>query len=91
MLDIPDTCYIPLNKTGPHGGELFESTMLSRASWYDNGQHGGAVAGLMTRAVERCPTLVPMEVSRVTIELFRLMGARSLKITAWVRSSARPC
>ena len=47
------------------------STPLARAGWYDDGQHGGVVAGLLVRAAEAVPTLAPMEIGRVTVELFR--------------------
>ena len=54
--------------------------MVSRASWYANGQHGGVVAALMARAVERSPSLTEMEVARVTVELFRVVPVDRLEV-----------
>ena len=54
--------------------------MLSRASWYANGQHGRVVAALMARAVERSPSLTEMEVARVTVELFRVVSVDRLEV-----------
>ena len=58
----------------------YESTPLANAGWYDEGQHGGAIAALITGHVERIPTLVPMEVSRVTVEIFRVIPLVPLTI-----------
>ena len=80
MSESPTSCYVSLNEIGPHGGELFETTMLARASWYENGQHGGVLAALMTRAVDRQPSLTSMEVARVTVELFRVVPVDRLEV-----------
>jgi len=63
---VPDAPYLPTEDP-----RVVESTPLARAGWYDDGQHGGVVAALLVRAVEAVPTLAPMEVSRITVELFR--------------------
>ena len=80
MSEGPTPCHISLNEIGPYGGKLFETTMLARASWYENGQHGGVVAALMTRAFERQPSLTSMEVARVTVELFRVVPIDRLEV-----------
>lgn len=79
MSELPAS-YLPLEGTGPHGGELFESTRLAAAEWYPEGQHGGVVSALITRAVERRPSLAPMEVARVTVELFRVVPVATLEV-----------
>ena len=58
----------------------YQSTPLANAGWYDKGQHGGAIAALVTGHVEKIPTLAPMEVSRVTIEIFRVVPLVPLTI-----------
>jgi len=78
--DLPEACYLPVGELGPRGGEQFDSTRLSAAPWYPDGQHGGAVAGLMARAVEQQATLTSMEVARVTIELFRAIPVTRLEV-----------
>lgn len=60
------------------------STELANAGWYDEGQHGGAIAALITGHVEKVPTLAPMEVARVTIELFRVVPLVPLTISTRV-------
>ncbi|MEX0864859.1 MAG: thioesterase family protein [Acidimicrobiia bacterium] len=60
--------YLPTDRPG-----TFESTELSNAGWYEEGQHGGALAALITGEVEKVPTLTPMEVARVSVELFRVV------------------
>lgn len=50
----------------------FESTPLATAGWYEEGQHGGALAALVVGRVETVPTLTPMQVARVTVEIFRV-------------------
>jgi hypothetical protein len=80
MSGDPRACYLPVGSTGPRGGELFDSTRLSAAEWYPDGQHGGVVSALVTRAVERLPSLAPMEIARVTVELFRVIPVTRLEV-----------
>lgn len=83
-VELPAACYLALGERGQHGGALFDSTRLSAAAWYPDGQHGGAVAGLIARVAERIPTLVPMAVARVTVELFRVVPVTTLELVAEV-------
>lgn len=80
MTAVPASCYVPTGAIGHRGGEMVESTRLSAAEWYPDGQHGGVVSALITRAVERRPSLVPMEVARVTVELFRVVPVTLLEV-----------
>ncbi|NND85111.1 MAG: thioesterase family protein [Acidimicrobiia bacterium] len=82
MSDIPTACYLPTGERGTHGGEVFESTRLAAAEWYPDGQHGGVAAALLTRAVERRPSLTEMEVARVTCELFRVVPVTRLEVVS---------
>ena len=87
---MPPACYLPLGEQGPRGGDLLESTRLSAAEWYPDGQHGGVVSALIARSVERLPSLTPMEVSRVTVELFRIIPVTTLEVVvAIVRGGKR--
>lgn len=63
----PEAVYLPTNQE-----DTFESTPLANAGWYDEGQHGGALAALIVGQVESVPTLTPMEIARVTVEIFRV-------------------
>ncbi len=62
----------------------YESTPLANAGWYDEGQHGGSIAALIVGHVEKVPTLTPMEISRITVELFRVVPLVPLTIDAKV-------
>lgn len=68
MNEIPAAPYLPTEDP-----DVVESTPLANAGWYENGQHGGVVAALLGRAVEATPSLAPMEVARLTVELFRVV------------------
>lgn len=90
MTDVPTACYVPTGRKGPRGGEVVESTRLAAAEWYSDGQHGGVVSALIARAVEQEPALTPMEVSRVTVELFRVVPVAELEVvTERVREGKR--
>lgn len=51
----------------------YESTPLANAGWYEEGQHGGALAALIVGHVEDTPTLTEMQIARVTVEIFRVV------------------
>lgn len=67
--------YIPTNQPN-----VYESTPLANAGWYDEGQHGGAFTALVAGHLETIPTLADMEVSRITVELFRVVPIVPLRI-----------
>ncbi len=50
---------------------LLVPTELTRGGWDDVSQHGGPPAGILARAVESVPTLVPMLAARLTVDLLR--------------------
>lgn len=62
----------------------YESTPLSNAGWYEEGQHGGSLTALIVGHIETIPTLTPMEISRITVELFRVVPLVPLTIDAKV-------
>ncbi|MYA39565.1 MAG: thioesterase family protein [Acidimicrobiia bacterium] len=76
LMEIPPAPYLPTSDP-----EVVESTPLSRSGWYEDGQHGGLVAGLLARAVEAVPTLTPMEIARLTVDIFRVVPAVPLRVT----------
>ncbi len=62
-------------------GNVYQSTPLANAGWYEEGQHGGALAALVVGHVESLvPTLTPMQVNRVTVEIFRVIPLVALRI-----------
>lgn len=71
--------------------DTYRSTALANAGWYDEGQHGGAFAALVAGHIERSvPTLTDMQVSRLTVEIFRVIPLVTLRIeTKVVREGKR--
>jgi hypothetical protein len=69
----------------------YQSTPLANAGWYEEGQHGGALAALVAGHVEdHVPVLADMQVSRLTMELFRVVPLVPLRIeTEIVREGKR--
>lgn len=70
---------------------IYHSTPLANAGWYDEGQHGGAFAALVVGHIESAvPTLTDMQVSRATVEIFRRIPLIPLRIeTEVVREGKR--
>lgn len=79
MVDQPAGVYLPTAEDN-----VFESTSLSNAGWYEEGQHGGAVAALVIGHAESVPSLVEMNISRFTLEMFRVVPIVPLRIDASV-------
>lgn len=78
-MHIPEAPYLPTDRI-----DVVESTPLALAGWYEQGQHGGVVSALLARSVEAVPTLAPMEVARLTVELFRVVPLTTLRARARV-------
>jgi len=53
---------------------------LAGGPWNPEHQHGGAVSGLLTRALDRIESPVPMRLVRITVEMFRGVPLRPLRI-----------
>ena len=84
-LNLPDVHHIPEAPYLPTpSADVVASTPLARAGWYEEGQHGGVVSALLARCVEAVPTLAPMEVARLTVELFRVVPITTLRTAARV-------
>jgi len=71
-------------------GDAFAATALAGGPWSPDAQHGGAVCGLLGRALEAVSTPVPMRIVRATFELMRPVPLRALHVqTATLRSGKR--
>jgi len=55
----------------PDGDDVVVATLLTQGPWDPNAQYGGTPAALLTWAVERVPTLVPMRIARITVDMHR--------------------
>lgn len=85
MDELSDGVYLPTDD--PY---TFASTPLANAGWYDEGQHGGALAALIAGHIETIPTLTPMQVTRLTIDMFRVVPLVPLTLeTSVIREGKR--
>ncbi len=78
-MEVPPAPYLPTADP-----QVVESTPLAQSGWYEDGQHGGLVSGLLARAVDSVPTLTPMEVARLTVDIFRVVRTVPLRVTTSV-------
>lgn len=85
MSDEHSGVYLPTDDP-----DTYESTPLANAGWYQEGQHGGALSALITGHVDKIPTIAPMEIARITVEIFRVVPLVPLTIaTEIVREGKR--
>jgi Acyl-CoA thioesterase C-terminal domain/Acyl-CoA thioesterase N-terminal domain len=86
MIDGPRGIYLPGDTAN-----VYVSTEHANAGWYEEGQHGGAVAALIAGHIEQhVPTLAPMQMNRLTVEIFRVIPLVPLRIeTEVVREGKR--
>ncbi len=68
----------------PDGDDSVIATVLTQGPWHPNAQYGGTPAALLTRAVERVPTLVPMRIARITVDMHRPVPLGRLGVGAEV-------
>ena len=60
--------------------DRFIATPAAAGPWSKDSCHGGAPSALMVYAAEQVPTLVPMDVARVTVELLRPVPVAELSV-----------
>ena len=65
-------------------GDVVVPTKYAQGPWDPGAQHGGAVAGLLARAVEQVPTPVPMRVARFTLDMLRRVPVKPLDVSTQV-------
>jgi hypothetical protein len=63
----------------PDGDDVVATTLTS-GPWDPGAQFGGAPAALLAWAVERVPTLVPMRLARLTVDLHRPVPVGRLRV-----------
>ena len=52
-------------------GDGFVATTFTQGAWDPNQQHGGAVQALLVHCAERVPTLTPMQLTRLTVDMVK--------------------
>lgn len=70
-------------------GDEFGPRPFTRGGWSDDAQHGSPPSGLLARAVEMTPTVVPMQVVRFTVDLFRPVPLAPLTVETEVLRQGR--
>jgi hypothetical protein len=70
-------------------GSHFVPAPASRARWYPDALHGGPVAALFARAFEQVPAPSPTMVTRLTVDLMRVVPTRPLGVQTRVLRSGK--
>lgn len=86
---IADALFEPLGERPADGTSLVMPTELSRGPWSPDALHGGPVAALVVRSLERIPAPTEMRLVRVTIELVRPVPLAQLAVRAVALASPR--
>jgi hypothetical protein len=73
----------------PDGGDVVVPTILTQGPWSPDAQHGGPVCALLTWAAQQMPTLAPMQPARVTVDLWRAVPLRPLRIERAIRREGK--
>jgi hypothetical protein len=73
----------------PDGRNRVVPTILTQGPWQPDAQHGGPVCALLAWAVEQVPTLVPMQLSRLTVDLWRPVPLRPLRLEQSIRREGK--
>jgi hypothetical protein len=70
-----DGIFRPLAEAG-----YYQPSVLAGGPWDPRHQHGGAVSGLLAQCLEGVPAPVPMRITRLTVEMFRGVPLKPLRV-----------
>jgi hypothetical protein len=70
-------------------GDRFVPTLLTQGPWSRDHQFGGAPSALVAHVADRAPSLVPMQVARLTVDLLRPVPIAPLSTQVRVRREGR--
>lgn len=65
-------------------GPLLVPTARAAGPWFPDAQHGGAVAAIVVRAIERLPSAQPMQLARLSLDLSRKVPMAPVLVDAEV-------
>jgi hypothetical protein len=70
-------------------GDRLLPQLLAQGPWDPNHLHGGPICGLFARAIEACPSPVPMRVARMTVEMARAVPMEPFVVHTEVSRAGR--
>jgi hypothetical protein len=73
----------------PDGAQRVVPTLLTQGPWDPAAQHGGPVCALCAWVAEAVPSLVPMQLGRLTVDLWRAVPLRPLRIERTIRREGK--
>lgn len=85
-------CYRLLEVTQDSRGlvvERFATLEYALSAWGTHLQHGGPVAGLLVRAMQRCQPQPGMRISRVVVEILGAVPPCDVQVRSWVERPGR--
>lgn len=86
MSDLPSEsgCYeLIAESSSPYSGR-FRPTQHAASVWGLEVQHGGPVAGLLTRAMDRLAPRQGSRISRISVDIFGAIPMSPVTVTAWI-------
>lgn len=69
--------------------ETFVAGELTGSPWSSQAQHGGPVAALLTRAMDRCSPRDDMRLARVTVEMLGAVPIVDVRVAAFIERPGR--
>ena len=70
-------------------GDLLIPQPTAAGPWFPGVQHGGAVTGLMARAIEQAPAAQPMMLTRMSVDMSRKVPMGATRVLAHVLRDGR--
>lgn len=71
-------------------GDAYVGTMLTQGGWDPNGANGGTVLALLGQLLDEVPSLVPMTLSRLTVDLVHAVPlGRPIHVTSSIRRQGK--
>lgn len=70
-------------------GEELVPSLFAQGPWNPDHLHGGPICGVLARAIESCPSPVPMRVVRMTVEMTRAVPMAPFSVHAEVTRAGR--
>lgn len=85
--DHTQGCYTPIGDE--HEWQLFHPTRYAATAWGPGMQHGSPVAGLLTRALERCEPVEGTRLSRISVDILGAVPMSQVRVSARLERPGR--